>query len=111
MENAIIGNLSTYVYIPPVSQGTIDSAGNSTKFAAIMLLLFNLGLKILLKSAMSFIWDLVHILQVFRYEILLNIAFPWNVIDFGKLMKFANGDVEEINNMIPDIVAMIFDFE
>ena len=62
LENPVIGNISTHVYVPSESLGTIDSAGNSTKFAAIMLLVFNIALKILLKSAMSFIWDLVHIL-------------------------------------------------
>ena len=60
---------------------------------------------------MSFLWDLTHILQIFRYEILFNIDFPWNVIEFGKLMEFANGDVEEIDALTPDVVGMLFNFE
>ena len=59
---------------------------------------------------MSFIWDLTHILQVFRYEILLNIDFPWNIIEYGKIMEFANGDVEEIESITPDVVGMLVDF-
>ena len=66
-------NLTYYIYVPEAEMNSVENVGQSTKFAAIMLLLLNLALKILLKSAMSFLWDLVHILQVFRYEILLNI--------------------------------------
>ena len=46
---------------------------------------------------MSFLWDLVHILQIIRYETFLNIDFPWNVKEFSKLLNFASGEFEEID--------------
>ena len=42
---------------------------------------------------------------------MLNISFPWNVLEFGKLLEFAAGDLEEINEFIPDVLAELMDFE
>lgn len=41
----------------------------------------------------------------------LNVDFPWNVKSLADMMEFSNGDIEEINALIPDFVKFVIPME
>ncbi len=63
---------------------------------------FNIAIKIIMNSSMQYLWGLVHALQIFSYLLFLNIKFPENIKLFSNYLKVASGDIEEINQFIPN---------
>lgn len=51
---------------------------------------------------MSYLWSFVHALQIMSILLYLNVQFPDNVKSFVEYLQFANGDIPELSNYIPD---------
>ena len=60
---------------------------------------------------MDYLWDLVHALQIFKYIVMINANFPWNVFMFGSMMDFATLEIEELRQFIPDLTSLAINIE
>ena len=56
------GNISPYTYTPPATAAAIGGAGDSLKYTFLSVFGFNMILKVVLNSAMGYLWSLVHAL-------------------------------------------------
>lgn len=75
------------------------------------MLILNILLSIIISSALSELWDMIHILQIFKFAVLANIKMPWNLFLLGEFMKFASLDIEELEQLMPDLSQFLIDFE
>jgi len=60
---------------------------------------------------MNYLWSLVHALQVFNFLLYMNINFPTNLRLFGGYLEVASGEIEELQQFVPDILSYIFDYD
>ena len=81
------------------------------KFGVLSVFFTQLSLKLLLKSSMQYLWELVHQLQVLNLMLLFNFEFPSNVFSFLGYFEVASGNVDEITQMLPNIPSIIIDEE
>lgn len=51
-------------------------------------------------------WTLIHSLQIFRYILLVNMKMPRMIDIMQKYLRVAIGEVDEIDNLIPDWISM-----
>lgn len=79
------------------------------KYTFMSVFSFNLILKLVLNSSMNYLWGLVHALQVFSFLLYLNIDFPSNVQLFTQYFKMASGDLDELNQYLPNIADYMID--
>ncbi|CDW87978.1 cadg multi-domain protein [Stylonychia lemnae] len=92
-----------FVYLSQSETDTAQNSGNSLKYTFLSVFSFNLALKLVMNSSMQFLWGLVHALQVFNFLLYMNIDFPDNVLLFSKYMQVASGNVDELQNYIPNV--------
>ena len=74
------------------------------KYTLMTMFSVNLVLKFVISSSAALMWSLIHVLQAFRYILLVNIKMPLLI---GVLMKYTGvvvGEVDEIESFVPDIV-------
>eukprot|EP00347_Sterkiella_histriomuscorum_P005340 403356986 len=100
-------NVNSFVFLSASEQSTISSGGSSLKYTFMSVFSFNLVLKVVLNSSMQYLWGLVHALQVFNFLLYMNIDFPNNVQTFSGYLKVASGDIEEMQQYIPNIADYI----
>ena len=48
----------------------------------------------------------MHTLQVIRFIVLVNVALPKVLVTFVGYLNVATGNVEEIENLIPDLISL-----
>jgi len=101
-------------------RASINGGGSSLKYTFVSVLSFNIIIKILMyriflnsfrKSSMNYLWSLVHALQVFNFLLYMNIEFPANLRLFGNYLEIASGEIEELQQFVPDILSHIFDYD
>jgi len=60
---------------------------------------------------MNYLWSLVHALQVFNFLLYMNINFPQNLRSFGGYLEVASGEIEELQQFVPDLLSYILDYD
>ena len=104
----IVGNLNQLEYISPSVEEATKSSGESMKLAILSLFSINLLMKLVISSSAALMWSLIHVLQVIRYILMMNIKMPKVIDIMMKYLVIIIGEVEEIENLIPDILNIYF---
>jgi len=68
------------------------------------MLSFNLLLKVVISSSAALLWSLVHVLQVFRYILMINIRMPLLVDTLMGFLAVVVGEVDEMEELVPDLL-------
>ena len=104
----IVGNLNQLEYLSPSVVEATQTSGKSMKLAILSLFSMNLLMKLVISSSAAVMWSLIHVLQVIRYILMMNIKMPKVIDIMMKYMVIVIGEVEEIENLIPDILNIYF---
>ena len=103
-EGKIIGQLSYYEYVSPDAEAAASSGGSSMKYTLISMFSINMGLRFVISSSAALMWSLIHVLQVFRYLLMMNINMPKLIGILTEYLVIVIGEVDEIEELIPDIL-------
>ena len=95
--------------MPPATKEAIDGSGTGINGAVIGAFGVNLLLKSFQKSAMRFVWSMLHSLQIYRYLAMLNINLPGNLIQFVSYFDLATGKVGGGSSLPNMFVLVPFD--
>ena len=104
----IVGNLNQIEYLSPSVQSSAENGGESMKLAILSLFSVNLIMKLIISSSAAIMWSLIHVLQAIRYILMINIKMPKVIDIMMKYLVIIIGEVEEIENLIPDIINIYF---
>ena len=103
-EGKIIGQLSYYEYVSPDAEAAASSGGSSMKYTLISMFTINMALRFVISSSAALMWSLIHVLQVFRYILMMNINMPKLIGLLTKYLVVVIGEVDEIEEIMPDIL-------
>ena len=103
-EGKIIGQLSFYEYVPPEVEAAVSNCGSSMKYTLISMFSINMGLRFVISSSASLMWSLIHVLQVFRFMLMMNINMPKIIGILTKYLVVVIGEIDEIEELIPDVL-------
>lgn len=101
-EGSIVGYLSPYEYIPPEVEGSANSGGQGMKYTLISLFGANMAIKMVISSSAALMWSLIHVLQAFRYILMINILMPKMIKILMEYLAVVIGEVDEIEAILPD---------
>ena len=73
------------------------------QYTIISMFSINMLLKVVIKSSAATMWALIHVLQIFRYILLINISMPSIISVLIKYLGVVVGDIDEMQSMVPDI--------
>jgi len=68
------------------------------------MLSFNLFLKIFISTSAALMWSLIHVLQAFRFILMINIRMPLLVDTLMSYLAVVVGEVDEMEEMVPDLL-------
>ena len=102
-DGKIIGQLSYFEYVSPEVEAAVSGGGSSMKYTLISMFSINMGLRIVISSSAALMWSLIHVLQVFRYILMININTPKLIGLLTKYLVVVIGEVDEIEELIPDV--------
>jgi hypothetical protein len=72
------------------------------KYTLISMFSVNMVLKAVLSASAALMWSLIHVLQVFRYILMININMPQMIEILMTYLAVVVGEVDEMENMVPD---------
>ena len=101
-EGSIVGYLSPYEYIPPEVEGSANSGGQGMKYTLISIFGANMAIKTVVSSSAALMWSLLHVLQAFRYILMINIVMPKLIIILMQYLAVVIGEVDEFEEILPD---------
>ena len=99
----MIGNLNRYIYISPEVLESTERSGSSIKYTFISIFSINMLIKLFVSSSASIMWSLMHVLQVFRFILMINIKMPRLISMTIDYLGVVIGEIEELDELIPDI--------
>ena len=73
------------------------------KYTLLTMFSVNLLLKLVISSSAAMMWSLIHVLQVFRYILFINIKMPRMVSTLMQYLAVVVGEVDEMEEAVPDI--------
>jgi hypothetical protein len=103
-EGKIVGYLNFYEYIPASTENAAKGGGSSLKYTLISMFSINMGLKFAIKSSAALMWSLIHVLQLFRYILMINIKMPGLIAIVMKYLGVVIGEVDEMEEIFPDVL-------
>ena len=75
------------------------------KYTLLSMFSVNLLLKLVISSSAALMWSLIHVLQVFRYILMININMPVMTVILMQYLAVVVGEVDEIEELMPDLVG------
>lgn len=105
-EGKIVGYLSQYEYIPPATKAAAASGGSSMKYTLISMFSVNFALKFVISSSAALMWSLIHVLQSFRFILMMNIRMPGLIDTLLQYLVVVIGEVDEVEARVPDLLNM-----
>jgi len=75
------------------------------KYTLITMFSMNMILKAIISSSASLMWSLVHVLQVFRYILMINIEMPKVMDILMKYLAVVVGEIDEIEDLVPNFLS------
>jgi hypothetical protein len=73
------------------------------KYTLLTMFSVNLLLKLVISTSAATMWSLIHVLQVFRYILLINIDMPITIEILMQYLAVVVGEVNEIEDIMPDL--------
>jgi hypothetical protein len=110
-DGKMTGNLKKFEYISESKQNsyilgekaTAESGGQSMKYTLLTMFSVNLLLKLVISSSAATMWSLIHVLQVFRYILMINVDMPVTIQILMQYLAVVVGEVNEVEDLIPDL--------
>jgi hypothetical protein len=96
------GNLKYTEYISDGEKASAESGGSGMKYTLMTMFSANMVLKLVLDSSAALMWSLIHVLQVFRYILMININMPAVIEILMEYLAVVIGEVDEVEEMMPD---------
>jgi len=72
------------------------------KYTLLTMFSLNLLLKVVISSSAALMWSLIHVLQVFRYILMINLNMPKIVDILMQYLAVVVGEIDEIEDLVPD---------
>ena len=66
----------------------------------------NILIKLFVSSSTSIMWSLIHVLQIFRFMLMININMPYLMSLIIEYLAVVIGEIEEIDELVPDVYNM-----
>ena len=73
------------------------------KYTLMTMFSVNMVLKMVISSSAALMWSLIHVLQAFRYILLININMPILINILMEYLAVVVGEVDEIEEIMPDL--------
>ena len=73
------------------------------KYTLMTMFSVNMVLKMVISSSAALMWSLIHVLQAFRYILLININMPILIDILMQYLAVVVGEVDEIEEIMPDL--------
>ena len=102
-EGNIVGYLNFFEYISPEVADSASNGGSSMKYTIISMFSINLLLKTFISSSAALMWSLIHVLQVFRYILMMNIKMPALISILMEYLAVVIGEIDEVEEIVPDV--------
>lgn len=64
----------------------------------------NMLLKLIISSSVAVMWSLIHVLQLFRYILFINIQTPDIMENLISYLGVVIGDIEDVESIMPDLL-------
>ena len=80
-----------------------ESSGNSMQYTIITMFSVNMILKVIISTSASLMWSLIHVLQVFRYILMINLEMPKLMDILMKYLAIVVGDFEGVQDLVPNL--------
>ena len=103
-EGKMIGFLNYYEYVPPDTEAAASNGGSSMRYTLISIFTINMGMKLIVSSSAALMWSLIHVLQLFRYILMMNINMPKLIGILMEYLVVVIGEVDELEEHTPDIL-------
>ena len=103
-EGKIIGHLSFFEYLSPEAVEAVSGGGSGVKYTILSMFSINLALRFIISSSAATMWSLIHVLQVFRYTLMMNIFVPKLVRIMLQYLVVVIGEIDELEELIPDVL-------
>ena len=104
----ITGHLNEFEYLSPEVESGVNNGGQSMKYTLISLFSVNIAIKMFISSSAAIMWSLIHVLQAFRYILMINIKMPKIIDILMEYMAVVVGEVEEAEKIVPDVINIYF---
>lgn len=104
-EGEVSGYLNFFEYISPTVESSANGGGQSMQLALISMFSVNMLMKMAISSSAALMWSLIHVLQAFRYILLININMPKVIPILSSYLAVVVGDVQGVDDIIPDLFA------
>ena len=102
-DGKITGYLNEFEYLQPELESGVNNGGQSMKYTIISLFSVNIAIKMFISSSAAIMWSLIHVLQVFRYILMINIKMPKIIDILMEYMAIVVGEVDEVEKIVPDV--------
>ena len=103
-DGKIFGILNSYIYVSDEERSLASNGGSGIKYTVIAVFMTNIGLKFLIASSAALMWSLVHVLQSFRYILMMNIQMPEMIDILMEYLVVVIGEIDELEDLIPDLI-------
>ena len=103
-DGKIFGILNSYIYVSEEERSIASNGGSGIKYTVIIVFMTNIGLKFLIASSAALMWSLVHVLQSFRYILMMNIQMPEMIDILMEYLVVVIGEIDELEDLIPDLI-------
>ena len=101
-DGKIVGNLNTYIYIPIWILQSTETSGSGFKYTIISLFSINMLIKLFVSSTASLMWNMIHVLQVLRLILMIDIQMPRLISMTIDYLEIVIGEIEELEDVVPD---------
>ena len=91
-----------YNYTNIGDKASAESSGSGMKYTLLTMFSLNLLLKVVISSSAALMWSLIHVLQVFRYILMINLNMPKIVDILMQYLAVVVGEIDEIEDLVPD---------
>ena len=101
-DGKIVGNLNTYEYIPYWLLELVRKSGTGFKYTIISLFSINMLIKLFVSSTASLMWNMIHVLQVLRLILMIDIQMPRLISMTIEYLEIVIGEIDELEDVVPD---------
>ena len=85
-------------------QNSVSSGGQSMQYSLMTMFSVNMLLKVVISSSAAVMWSLIHVLQLFRYILYINVNTPNIMATLISYLAIVVGDTGDTEKYIPDII-------
>ena len=87
---------------------TSNTLGETMRAVVVSMFSVNIVLKLTMAASASFLWSMVHSIQLIQFLLFIDIPLPPNLYVLISYLEVATGNIEEFKMLLPSVVMDIF---